>query len=61
MAKRKTTQELIADLRLFNHHESAARMEHLDAEVRRLSKILEAYGHDGKPVFAERPDPADGG
>ena len=36
MAKRKTDDELIAELKLFNHHESARRMEELIAENKRL-------------------------
>lgn len=60
--KRKlSTPELIKDLRLYNHHASAERMEQLDAEVRtlqeantELKRILSCYGHDGKPIFADR-------
>lgn len=39
MAKRKTVDELIAEL-LFNHHESAAKMESLQREVQGLTKAL---------------------
>lgn len=73
--RRKTTAELIKDLRLFNHLASAERMEHLDAEVRSLKEALataaaekaelerklRCYGHDGLPVFADRSVPDDGG
>jgi len=36
MARRKTTEELIKELKLFNHHESAQRMQELhDASVQK--------------------------
>lgn len=57
--KRRTTAELIAELRLFNHHEAAERLAHLDRQVNPTfevtpeqraarEKVLEWLGDAGK-------------
>ena len=40
MAKRKTDEELVAELRLFHHEESAKRLADLTAENKRLREQL---------------------
>lgn len=65
MAKRKSVDELVRELKLFNHHESAAKMESLAAELENtkralcdaadtndeLRRRLAAYGDKDGPVF----------
>lgn len=40
MARRKTTEELVAELKLFNHHEAAAKLESLQRQVLELREAL---------------------
>lgn len=44
MAKRKTDEELIAELQLFHHEESAKRLAELTAENRRLRELVTRQG-----------------
>ncbi len=56
---KRTTQELIKELRLFNHHEAAAKMESLAAEVRAayeaLQRATDGVGF-GKLAFPVKDD-----
>lgn len=74
MARRKTTEELIKELRVFNHHESAQRMQELldetkqkpqrqdslDAQLRDLAALGNKHGMYDAADLVQRLVKSDG-